>query len=200
MSSVFQNILGLLLVYKYVTLFLITFFSSLGVPLPAGSSTMASAAFASQGYFNIFGVGIVAVLGNIIGDVFMYFLSKRYGKRVLYWFNLKRFIESDTFKQVEHVANNYSALMIISSRFQDQTTAIVNVISGLGNMKFKRFVFYVVIGDILQILFYSSIGYFFAGSWQALYNTVGVFSWLIIILSAVIAIIASKKITKRMLR
>ncbi len=200
MSSLFQNILGLLLVYKYVAFFLVSFLSSLGVPLPAGSSTMASAAFASQGYFNIYAVLVTGVLGNILGDITMYTLSKRYGKKVLYWFHLKKFVESKSLKIVERVENNYSAVAIIMSRFQDQATVIVNVFAGLGKMKFKRFVLYAVIGDILQIIFYSSIGYFFVENWQVFYNTVGVFSWLIILVTIIISVLVANKYTKKVFR
>ena len=199
MSSLFQNILGLLLVYKYVALFLVAFSSSLGIPLPAGSSTMASAAFASQGYLNIFAVIATGALGNILGDVTMYGLSKKYGKKVLHWFHLGKLAESKPLKDVEKIENNYSSLTIITSRFQDQATVIVNIIAGLGNIKFKRFVLYAVIGDILQIVFYSSIGYFFAENWQAFYKTASVFSWLIILITIIISMLVAKKITKRML-
>ncbi len=200
MSLLFQNILGLLLVYKYITLFLVAFLSSLGVPLPAGSSTVASAAFASQGYLNIFAVLITGTSGNILGDISMYILSKKYGKKILYWFRLGKLVESKPLKYVEKAENSYSAAAIIASRFQDQATAVINAIAGLGNIKFKRFVLYAIIGDILQIVFYSSIGYFFAASWQSLYNTIGIFSWLIVLGTVIVAILIANRITKKIFK
>jgi membrane protein DedA with SNARE-associated domain len=198
MSSLFQNILGLLLVYKYTALFLIAFLSSLGVPLPAGSSTVASAAFASQGYLDIFTVLTTGALGNILGDISMYALSKKYGKKVLRWFRLGKLIESKPLKYMEKVENNYSATTIIISRFQDQATAIINAVAGLGGMKFKHFVLYAIIGDIIQIAFYSGIGYFFAENWQVLYNAIGVFSWLILLVTIIVSILVANKFTKKM--
>jgi membrane-associated protein len=200
MSSIFQNILGLLLVYKYPTLFFVAFLSSLGVPLPAGSSTVAAAAFASQGYLNIFAVLVTGIFGNILGDISMYILSNRYGKKVLYWFHLGKIAESGPLKRVEQVENTYSASAIIVSRFQDQATAIVNVIAGLGRMKFKPFLLYVIIGDVLQIIFYSSIGYFFSENWQALYNVLGVFSWFIVLATIIISIFLANKFKKQMIK
>ncbi len=199
MNALFQYILSLLLVYKYLALFFVTLSSSMGMPLPAGSSVIASAAFASQGYLNIIIVLIVGFTGNILGDMAMYTLSRRYGKRVLAWLHLKSLMTSELFKHAEEVEKNYSAPFIIISRFQDQATTIVNIFAGLGHMQFKRFVLYAVIGDILQILFYGSIGYFFAANWQSLYGTVGVFIWLIMLGAIVISILASSKITKKML-
>lgn len=130
----------------------------------------------------------------------MYALSRKYGKKVLYWLHLGKLVESKPLKDVERVENNYSALAIIMSRFQDQATAIVNIVAGLGNMEFKRFATYAVIGDILQIAFYSGIGYFFAANWQALYNTIGLFSWLIVLATIIISILLVRRITKKMLR
>ncbi|MEI6660240.1 MAG: DedA family protein [bacterium] len=197
MSSIFQNILGLILVYKYTALFLVAFLSSLGVPLPAGPSTMASAAFASQGYINIFLVIAMGTLGNILGDIAMYTLSKKYGKKILHFFNLGKFATSKQLDEVEKIENRYSALTIITSRFQDQATALVNILAGLGNMNFKRFLTYIIIGDIIQIMFYASIGYFFAQSWQSLYKTMGVFGWLVLLATVIIAVFAATKIKKR---
>lgn len=200
MSSIFQKILGLILAYKYVTLFSVAFLSSLGIPVPAGSSTIASAAFASQGYLNILVVLVVAALGNILGDISMYGLAKKYGKPFFYWIHLRKLIESELFQHAEKVENTYSAPIIILSRFQDQTTTIVNIIAGLGTMKFKRFLLYAVMGDILQVMFYASIGYFFAGDWQALYGAVGVFTWVIALGTLVISIALSGKIARRILK
>ena len=160
---------------------------------------MASAAFASQGYLNIYMVMTVGALGNILGDISMYGLSKRYGERVLRWFHLGKVAESKPLKNVERVEKKYSSTAIIASRFQDQATAIVNVLAGLGRMEFKPFLIYATIGDILQILFFSGIGYFFAESWQSLYNTVGVFSWIIILVTIIISIFVANKVKKRMI-
>ena len=198
MIAVFQNIAAWFVVYKYPTLFVVAFLSSLGIPLPAGSSTVAFAAFASQGYLNIFAVMIVDVCGNILGDISMYGLTHKYGRKVLNWFHLGKIVESKPLRTIESAAAEkpYSAAAIIISRFQDQATAIVNAIAGLGRMRFKSFFLYVVIGDILQILFYSSIGYFFAANWQAFYNTLGIFSWLIVVVTLIISIIVAQRFTR----
>jgi membrane-associated protein len=200
MSSIFQGILGSILIYKYPMLFAVAFFSCLGVPLPAGFGMIASAAFASQGYLNIGLVLIAGIAGNIIGDFAAYGLVRKYGIWVLYWFRLGKVVESQLLKKIESVENTYRATVITASRFQTQATTVVNIVAGLGSMKFRHFAFYVVIGEILQISFYGSIGYFFADNWQSLYNTVGVFSWLIILGTAIITFSASQKIVKWILK
>ncbi len=200
MSSLFQQILGWILVYKYPTLFLVTFLSCLGIPLPAGSSLIASAAFASQGYLNVVAVLLIAFGGSLIGDATLYVLVRRYGHRVLRWLRLEKLVESVALKNVEGVENTFKAVVIVASRFQDQATTIVNVIAGLGRIPFKRFVSYTVLGEILQTCFYGSIGYFFADNWQSIYSAVGQFSWLIVLGTLIVTLLMSKKLAKHILK
>jgi membrane-associated protein len=197
MNSLLQGFLSLLLVYRYPALFLVTFFSSLGFPLPAAPSTVAAAAFAGQGYFNLFWVMVVGSAGNIGGDLTMYWLVRRFGKKVLYKLRLRKLAESPVLRNVEDAVENYKGSVIIASRFQVQATAMVNIIAGLGNMDFKRFARLIVFGEILQMAFYVTIGYVFADSWQAVYGAVGKFSWIIALALAVLVTLASTKIIEK---
>jgi len=196
MSSLFPRILSLLLVYKYPALFLITFLGSLGFPVPAGPSTIAASAFAGQGFLNIFWVMFAGSVGNISGDLFMYWLVRRYGRKVLYLLRLRKIADSPALRNVEATADTYSIPVIIFSRFQVQATAIVNIIAGLGKMKFKRFVVPVFAGEILQMAFYVAIGFLFAGTWQTIYAAVGKFSWVIALTLTIVFTIASTKIAQ----
>jgi len=200
MSGILQDILGWVLVYRYPALFVVCFLSSLGVPLPAAYSTIAAAAFGNQGYLNVGLVVLSGFAGNVMGDFTAYGLVRKYGRRILYWFRLGAVVESRILKQVERIEDTYSAAIITASRFQDQATTIVNIIAGLGNIRFRRFAWFAVVGDILQIVFYGSIGYFFAGNWQTFYGTIGVFSWVIILGTAVIMITASRRLARLILR
>ena len=196
MSVILQNILGFVLTYKYVALFFVTFLSSVGVPLPAGPSVMASAAFASQGYIDVLLVIAVGFLGNVLGDTCMYLISRKYGAQILHFLRLDRLIKPKSLEHVEKIEDRYRAVTLIVSRFQDQTTALVNIIAGLAHMNMKKFLLYIIIGDILQILFYVGIGYFFSASWQSIYNTVGVFSWLIVCAGIIIGMLVLRKFNK----
>lgn len=200
MSSLLPRILSLLLVYKYPALFIITFLGSLGFPVPAAPSTIAASAFAGQGYLNIFWVMVFGSAGNIGGDITLYWLVQRFGRKVLYWLHLRKLADSPLLRDVEATAKTYSAPVIIASRFQVQATAIVNIIAGLGKMDFKRFALLVCAGEILQMAFYVAIGYLFAGTWQAIYAVVGKFSWIIAIVLSIFFTIVSTKLMQRKIK
>jgi len=197
MSAIFQTIVSYILIYRYAALFVVSFLSSLGIPLPAAASAVAAAAFGSQGYLNIFWLVVFGALGNIVGDLTMYWLMRRYGKKLLLFLHLRKLAESPLLRNVEKTVETYKATVLISSRFQDQTTTIVNIISGLAKMDFKRFVLLVSIGDFLQITFYIAVGFVFADDWQSVYSAVGKFGWIIALVLAIIIITLSTKTIKK---
>ena len=158
---------------------------------------MASAAFAAQGYFSLFWVMAVGSLGNILGDITMYWLVRKFGRRVLLFLHLRKLADSPLLIDAEKTANAYKAPLIILSRFQVQATAIVNIIAGLGKMDFRRFFALVVFGEVLQMAFYVTIGYLFSDTWQALYASAGKFSWVILLAMGIIFTVAAAKIVNK---
>jgi membrane-associated protein len=192
-----SHILSYLLVYRYPALFLITFAGSLGFPVPAGPTTIAAAAFAAQGYLSLFWVMVVGSLGNILGDITMYWLVRKFGKKVLLFLRLRKLAESPLLNDAEKTANTYKAPIIIFSRFQVQATAVVNIIAGLGRMNFRRFAILVIIGEVLQMAFYVTIGYLFSGTWQTIYGAAGKFAWIIALALAIILTVGSAKIIQK---
>lgn len=200
MSSFFQSLLSDLLLYRYATLFLINFLSCIGFPLPAAPSTIAAAAFASQGFLDMKLVLLSAISGNIAGDISAYWLVRTFGSRVLHWIGLSKYLATPAFRNVERTVDTYKAPVLIASRFQVQATAVVNIISGLARLNFRRFAFYIIVGETLQVVVYVVIGYVFADSWQILYAVVGKFGWLVALVTAIVVTMASNKVIKRMLR
>jgi membrane-associated protein len=186
MDIIVQYILPYVLIYKYLALFIITFLAATFIPIPAGTLLIASAAFASQGYFNISTLLIVVIIANILGDSTSYWLSRLYGKqflsRIIF---LKKILESKNFNLIEKGINNKFSFVILISRFEVLSTITLNIISGIGKINYKKFLTYEVIGTFANVIFYSSLGYFFGDNWQSVNKLIGNFTivlFLIIIL------------------
>ncbi len=200
MSAVLQAIVSYILVYRYLALFVVSFLSSLGIPLPAAASAVAASAFASQGYLSLFWLVLFGALGNILGDLTMYWLMRRYGIKLLLRLHLRKLAESPLSQNVEATVEKYKASVLISSRFQDQATTLVNIISGLGKMDLKRFAVYVSIGDFAQIIFYVAVGFLFADDWQSVYGAVGKFGWIVALVLAIAVITISTQTIKKVFK
>ncbi len=199
MDFLAQTILPYVLLYKYWALFVITFLSSLAIPIPAGTLLVASAAFASQGYFNIVIVLTVVIVANIIGDNISYWLARAYGKRIFDYFSFTRtIIESQNFKLIERGIRQRPGLIIFISRFEAIATLSVNAICGMSGVTWKRFMLYEVIGAIVDGVFYGMIGYLFGDSWQAVNKLIGNFSIIIFIILIGCVLVFWKKIVKNL--
>lgn len=177
MDFLAQVILPYVLLYKYYALFIITFLASLALPIPAGTLLVASAAFASQGYFNIIILIVVVIVANILGDNILYWLARWYGRKVLYRVGfLRKIITSKNFELVEKGIRERPGFVIFISRFEVIATLTVNLICGIGRVSFRKFMTFEIIGAIVDSTFYAMIGYLFGDSWQAVNNLIGNFS------------------------
>ena len=199
MDFLAQTILPYVLLYKYWALFFMTFLSSLAIPIPAGTLLVASAAFASQGYFGIVPVLLVVIIANIIGDNICYWLARRYGRQIFDYFNFTRkIIESKNFRLIEAKLRQRPGLVIFVTRFEAIATLSTNVICGMSHVPYKRFLVFEVIGAIGDALLYGMVGYLFGDSWQAVNNLIGNFSIIVFIILIGCVILFWKKIMKNL--
>jgi membrane protein DedA with SNARE-associated domain len=196
-SFLLQTILSYLLLYKYAALFAVTFLAALVLPLPSSPTLMAAAAFAGQGYFNIGWVFVTALLGNIAGDNAGYWLARRYGKAVLSRIGFRKILESPTFGWIESEIGQYRGAVIITSRANVISTISVNIIAGLSAMPYRYFLRYVIIGETLEVLVYTGIGFFFGTSWETIYGLFGKFTLVVVLLAALGVTLLSRRLQKR---
>lgn len=194
MHFLVQIVLPYLLLYKYFAIFAITFFAALAFPVPPGTLLMASSAFASQGYLSFFWVVFWGSLGNIAGDNLGYFLARKYGKRVLTRIGFKKVLESQKYKNIEKRIKKRPGFLIFISRFEVFSNLAVNLMCGLGEVEYKKYLPFEIVGEVLQVLIYCSIGYFVGDNWQTISTLVSRFLLLIILIGALIVALFWKKI------
>jgi membrane protein DedA with SNARE-associated domain len=188
MNFLVQAILPYILLYKYWALFVITFLSSLALPIPAGTLLVASSAFASQGYFSIVKLIAVTTIATILGDNALYWLARLYGKKVLYRVSfLRRLLTSKNFVLVEKGIRKRPGFVIFITRFEVMATLTVNLICGLGEVSYGQFLLYEATGSFADVFFYAMMGYLFGDSWQAVNNLIGNFS-ILLFLAIILAV------------
>lgn len=171
MHPLLDAILPYILLYKYFAIFSITLLASLAVPVPPGAFLMVSAALAGQGYFSFTSVVLVGSLGNIVGDNIGYWLARIYGKRVFYRIGLRKMLESVKYKRIEDKLKQYSGPVIFITRFEVFSNLAVNIMCGLSNLSYKRYLVYEIIGETAQVFLYCYIGYIVGDNWGVI-NTI----------------------------
>lgn len=193
MNYIIQNIIPYLILYKYLTIFIIAFAAAFIVPVPSGSILIAASAFASIGYFNLFWVITISILGNIIGDNLGYFVARKYGKEVLSHVGFRRIFESKNYINIESKFSQHSGAIIFISRFEVLSTLSVNLLSGISRIPYRKFFWHEMSGSIAQVCTYSLIGYFFTDSWQSVNSTIGVVSFVAVLALVILFVTFGKK-------
>ncbi len=168
MNFVIEVILPYVLLYKYWAIFGITLLAAFIFPIPPGTMLMAAAAFASQGYFSFPLVLLSAILGNILGNNLGYWTARMYGKRILYKIGLRKKLESERYKKIEERMRRRPGFIIFITRFEIFANLAVNVISGLAKVEYKKYLLYVILGEITQVSLYAGIGYMVGDNWTAI--------------------------------
>jgi len=199
MDFLVQAFIPYILLYKYWALFVITFLAASSFPIPAGTLLVASAAFASQGYFNITILLFVVIIANIIGDNLLYWLSRLYGRKFLSRFSfINKFLLSRNYNLIEKNINKRPKLVIFISRFEVISTLSINLICGLGKVEYKKFLLFEILGTFANVLFYTIIGYSFGNSWQAVNKLIGDFTIVFFLLIALILSLFWKKVITKL--
>ena len=189
MENFFDTFLTFVLLYKYVGLFIIAYVAAFIFPLPSGTTLAAAGAFASQGYFNFPVVLLVALAGNIAGDATGYLIARRYGERMLSSIGFAHALHSRQYLFVNKYLQTFPRSITFFSRFFTQVNALVNILAGVGNMSWKTFFIFEVLGEVAFVFFYGYAGFFLGAQWEENFGLItdGV---LAIILLGLIIIVA----------
>lgn len=199
MNFLLQTLIPYLLLYKYITIFVISFFAAFIVPVPSGDILMMTSAFANSGYFNIYWVIIISIIANILGDNLGYWVARIYGEEVLSRFGFRKILHSKTLKRIEDKFNKHPGFIIFASRFEVLSTLSVNLLSGISKTNYRKFFIHESLGTVSQILFYSSLGYFFADNWKSINTVVGRVTLIVaLVIILFIVFYGKKKLEKKL--
>ena len=161
--------LSYFLIYKYLVLFLVVATASFGVPIPATALLMAAWAFTAQGYLDIWITLFSSFAAAVFWDLLGFFIAFRHGKGVLGFLGFSRFIASPKFLVVENYFSKYSTLSIVLSRFLfTQLGPIINILSWLSQISWKKFLFYDLIGEAVYVILFIGLGYTFGEQWETI--------------------------------
>ncbi len=157
-----SDIVQLIQAVGYLGIFGIVFAES-GVPvgffLPGDSLLFAAGLLASQGFFNIWVLIIFIPVAAILGDNFGYWFGAKVGPKI--------FTREDSFffhkKHIERTRNfyiKYGNKAIILSRFIPVVRTFTPILAGVGQMPYRTFLKYNILGGVLWGTGMPLLGYF----------------------------------------
>ena len=178
--NITDQVLAALLVYGLPVLFGVILVCSVGVPFPISLMLVAAGSFVEQGEMKLWQVIAVASLAAVLGDQIGYGLSRWGGRRLVDRLTRKIGVE-DKIKQAEALTKRWSGTGIFFSRWL--ITALgpwVNVASGMAAYPWRRFLLWDVLGEVLWVILYVSVGYAFSNRVQAISEILGNLTWVVV--------------------
>ena len=162
-------------VWIYAILFLIIFVETGLVVMPflPGDSLLFAAGTFCAGVtndagetvqMNLFLVLTLLIIAAILGDGLNYLLGKKVGLKVLQWkLRGRQIVKQKYIDQTHEFYEKHGPKTIIIARFVPIVRTFAPFVAGIGQMGYKKFLQFNIIGGICWVLLLTMLGYFFGG-------------------------------------
>jgi len=132
----------------------------------------------SLGFFNIFIVLLLAVAGNVIGDIIYFFLGRIWGTTLIKKY-LERSINSSKTQKIKTYLKNNPGKTIFVVKTAPLVPVPGLILIGTTNIKFKNFLYYSIVFSVIQCMIMVFIGYYSGKLFGLLFSYVKYSSYLI---------------------
>lgn len=149
--------------FVYGILFLIIFCETglVFLPLlPGDSLIFAAGSFVAMGQLNYFALLVLIIIASIIGDSVNYYIGNKFGNRIINSRKIKLIKKEHIDKSFAFV-EKYGAKAVFLARFMPIIRTMVPFVLGMGQMEYKKFLKFNILGGILWVSLFINLGYFF---------------------------------------
>lgn len=147
--------------------------------------TILAAMLASFGVLNAWTVLTFSILGDIIGDVVLYWLGKTWGMSFVDKVGKHIGITRKLVLKMEKYFNGHGGKTIFAVKSTTGLCWATFVAAGIVRMDFKKFVGYSILGGVVWSGFLVAMGYFYGYMWQEIKQYIEWAGWLAISLAAI---------------
>jgi len=131
----------------------------IGFFLPGDSLLVTAGVFAATGQLNIWTLMALLVLAAIVGDTVGYWFGRRVGPALFK--RPKSFLfNPDHLRRAHDFYEKHGGKTIILARFMPIIRTFAPIVAGMGQMDYRRFLFFNVFGGLLWVVSMTGIGYF----------------------------------------
>lgn len=131
----------------------------LGIIFPGDSLLFTAGVLASQGIFNIVALSAMCALAAVAGDSVGYTFGRRVGKR-FFKYPESLFFNHDNVERARAFYARHGGKTIVLARFLPGIRTLAPIIAGVGDMPYRTFLSYNVVGGVMWGAGVTSLGYF----------------------------------------
>lgn len=154
----------------------------IGFFLPGDSLLFTSGFLASQGFYNVYLLSIGAFVAAVIGDNVGYSFGAKIGRK-LFQKEDSLLFHKDHLLKAENFYKKHGKKTIIIARFIPIVRTFAPIVAGMGNMEYKTFLSYNIIGGFLWSIGLTFLGFMLGNSIPGVREHIDVITIGIIILS-----------------
>jgi membrane-associated protein len=175
-----QYILQSLVQYGLPVLVAVILFASTGLPLPATLLLLTAGSFVEQGDLNLWWVLGLTTAAAVLGDHVGYGIGRWGGERLI-----RRFQRwgggAERMAQAERLSRRWGGIGIFLSRWLISPLGpVINLTSGMTRYPLILFLCFDLLGEIVWVTLYVTLGRMFSDQVQTLSSTLGNFTWVIV--------------------
>lgn len=127
--------------------------------LPGDSLLFAAGTFAALGSLNPFYLFGLLTVAAILGDTINYSIGAFIGERA--FSGDVKFLKQKHLEKTQQFYEKHGGKTIILARFVPIIRTFAPFVAGVGTMKYSRFITYNVVGGIVWVAIFISLGYYF---------------------------------------
>jgi membrane protein DedA with SNARE-associated domain len=162
--------------------------------------TIIAGFLSSLGYLNFLAIYLLAILGDMIGDMIYYYIGHWGGKRIIK--NGKfLWIKADQLIRIENHFSSHAGKTILLGKWTQHLGAPILIACGMSKMSIRKYLFFNLTGTIPKVLIFVLIGYYFGQAYDKIDKYFGYASLsvavaviLVIVYFVTIKLIKSRKI------
>ena len=190
MDPFLSSLLSYILLYRYVALAIAVYLGAMGLPLPVNIALLALGAFASQGYFSFWTSFAIAIAGNVLGDLTVYGVTRRYGDAIVGFFRLRKV---KFFVNLEKELRSDAAITVFITRFGSAMSPLTNVLAGVSKVPFLTFLPADIAGNVLEPFGFLAFGYAAGSYWNDLSGAADLIGAIIAVVSVIFILVRMQK-------
>jgi membrane-associated protein len=148
--------------WTYLILFVIVFCETglvVTPVLPGDSMLFVAGALAGAGLLNIEVLIVSLIIAAVLGDSVNYWVGHTLGMKVLDW--KWSIVKKEHLDETHKYFEKYGGFTIVIARFVPFIRTFAPFLAGVGNMSYRWFITYNIVGAVLWVTAFSLIGFFF---------------------------------------
>lgn len=127
--------------------------------LPGDSLLFAAGAFAAVGSFNISALLLLLSTAAFLGDTANYWMGRYFGRKMVEHPRIP--INQEHIEKTNAFYEKHGKKAIILARFMPIVRTFAPFVAGMGEMNYKKFMYYNAVGGLLWVFGFTLLGYLF---------------------------------------